>query len=78
MIKKINAYLLSSSVNNKYIVKVTIFVTVITEDTYDHIKPTQIIFHPNVSISHLGTNDLRTDMTPEEISKKIITFSKHL
>ena len=73
-----NAYLLTSSVNNKYIAKVRIFVTVITEYTYDHIKPTQIIFQPNVSISHVGTNDLPTDMTPEEMSEKIITFSKHL
>ena len=45
---------------------------------YDHIKPTQRNFQPNVYISHVGTNDLPTDMTPEEISEKIITFSKHL
>ena len=35
-------------------------------------------FQPNVYISHIGTNDLATDITPEEISEKIITFSKHL
>ena len=35
-------------------------------------------FQLNVYISHVGTNDLPTDMTPEEISEKIITFSKHL
>ena len=45
---------------------------------YDHIKPTQRNFQPNVYISHVGTNDLPTDMTPEEISEKIITFSKYL
>ena len=35
-------------------------------------------FQLNVYISHVGTNDLPTDMTPEEIPKKVITFSKHL
>ena len=32
-------------------------------------------FQPNVYISHVRTNDLPTDMTPEEISEKVITFS---
>ena len=53
-------------------------VTAKTDDMYDHIKPTQRNFQPNIYISHVGTNDLPTDMTPEEISEKIITFSKHL
>ena len=78
MIKKIDGYLLTSSINHKYIVKVRPFVTAKTDDMYDHIKPTQRNFQPNVYISHVGTNDLPTDMTPEEISEKIITFSKHL
>ena len=45
---------------------------------YDHMKPTQRNCQSNVSISHVGTNELTTDMTPEEISKKLITFCKHL
>ena len=52
------------------------FVTGKTDDMYDHIKPTQRNFQPNVYTSHVGTNDLLTDMTPEEISEK--NFSKHL
>ena len=76
--KKIDGYLLTSSINHKYIVKVRPFVTAKTDDMYHHIKPTQRNFQPNVYISHVGTNDLSTDMTPEEISEKIITFSKHL
>ena len=51
------------------------FVTAKTNDMYDHIKPTQMNFQPNVYISRLGTNDL---LTPEEISDKNITFFKHL
>ena len=35
-------------------------------------------FHPNFHISHVGTKDLPTDMTLEEISEKNISFSKHL
>ena len=71
MIKEIDGYLLTSSVNHKYIVKLRLFVTAKTDDTYDHIKPRQRIFQPNVYISHIG-------MAPEEIFEKIITFSKHL
>ena len=54
------------------------FVNAKTDDIYDHIKLTQRNFQPNVYISHVGTNSLTTDMTPEEICEKIITFSKHL
>ena len=78
MIKKVDGYLLTSSINHKYIVKVRPFVTAKTDDMYDHIKPMQRNFQPNVYISYVGTNDLPTDMIPEEISEKIITFSKHL
>ena len=49
------------------------FVTAKTYDMYDHIKATQRSFQSNV-----GTNDLPTDMTAEEISEIIIVFSKHL
>ena len=75
-IKKIDDYLLASSINHKYIVKVR--VTAKTDVMYDHIKLTQRNFQPNVYILHIGTNDLPTDMAPEEIIEKIITFSKHL
>ena len=54
------------------------FVNAKTDDMYDLIKLTQRNFQPNVYISHVGTNDLPTNMTAEEISEKIITFSKHL
>ena len=76
--KKIDGYLVTSYVHHKYIVKVIGFVNAKTDDIYDHIKLTQRNFQPNVYISHVGTNSLTTDMTPEEICEKIITFSKHL
>ena len=73
-----NGWLFISSINYKYIVKVRPFVTAKTNDMYHQIKPTQRNFQPNVYILHVGTNDLLTDMTSEEISEKIITFSKQL
>ena len=72
--KKIDGYLLTSSINHKYIAKVRPLVTEETDDMHHHIKSIQRHFQPNVYISHVGTNDLPTDMTPEEISQKIITF----
>ena len=74
MIKRIDGYLLTSSVNHKCIVKVRFFVTAKTDNMYDHIKPMQKNFQPNVYISHVGTNDLPTDMTPGEISKTLLLF----
>ena len=74
MIKKTDGYLLTGSINHKYIVKKRSFVTAKTDDMYDHIKPTQRNFQPIVYISHIGTNDLPTDMTREEISGKNYYF----
>ena len=54
------------------------FVTEKIDDMYDHIKPTQRNFPLIVYISHVGTHDLSTDMTPGKMSEKMITFSKHL
>ena len=42
---------------------------------YDHMKPTQRNFQPNVYISHTGTNDLPTNRRG---IRKNVTFSKHL
>ena len=73
--KKIDGYLLTSSVNHKFIVIVRPFVTAKTDDMHD---PIQRNFQPNVYISHVCTNVLSTDMTLEEAYEKNITFSKHL
>ena len=49
MIKKIDGYLLTSSVNHKYIVKVRPFLSAKTVDMVDYIKPTQRDFNPDVA-----------------------------
>ena len=41
---------------------------------YDHITQTQGNFQSNVYTSNVGTNDLPTDMVPDEIFEKIISF----
>ena len=41
---------------------------------YDYVKQTEKDFQRNVYMSHVGTNDLPTDMTPEEISEKLLLF----
>ena len=74
MIKKSDGYLLISSIKYKYIVKVRPFVTAKTHDMYNHMKPMQWNFQLNAYISHVGTSDLPTDMTQEEISLKIVLF----
>lgn len=48
MIKKIDCYLLTSSVNHKYIVKVRPFLSVKTVEVFDYIKLTQRDFNPDV------------------------------
>ena len=55
MIKKTDGYLLMSSVNHSYIVKVLPFLSAKTVDMFDYIKPTQRDFNPDVYILHVGT-----------------------
>lgn len=82
IIKKTNRYLLAIFIDHKNIVRpIKPFVNTETDCNhtyYDYMKPMQKNFHPNFHISHVGTEDLPTDMTLEEISEKNISFSKHL
>ena len=41
MIKKINGYLLTSSCNYKYLVKVRLFLAAKSVDMFDYVKPIQ-------------------------------------
>ena len=40
LIKKIDGYLLTKSINHKFLVKVRPFTTAKTTDVHDHLKPT--------------------------------------
>ena len=69
MIKKIGAYLLVSSVNHRYIVKVRSFLSAKTADMFDYTKPTQRDSNPN---------DLSSDKSLEQISLDILNKSLKL
>ena len=61
MVKKIDGYLLTSSVNHKYIVKVRPFLSAKTIEMLDYIKPTHKDYNPDVYLLHVGTNDLSSN-----------------
>ena len=71
MVKKINGDLLTSSINHKYIVKVGPFLSAKTIDMLDYIKPTQRDFNSDVYLIYVGTNDLSSNKSPEQISRDI-------
>ena len=78
MIKKVNGYLLTDSINHKYIVKVGSFLLAKTFDMFDYVKPTQTDFNPEVYILQVGTNDLSSDKLPKQISLDILNLVKFL
>ena len=78
MVKKIDGYLLTSSINHRYIVKVRPFLSTKTIDMVDYIKPTQRVFNPDVYLLHVGTNDLSSNKSPEQISLDILNLTNVL
>ena len=75
MVKKIDRYLLTSSINHKYIVKVRPFLLAKTTDMIDYVKPTQRDFNPDVYLLHVGTNNLTSNKSPEQISLDILNLA---
>ena len=78
MVKDVDGYLLTGSINRKFIVKVRPFSSAKTIDMEDYTKPTKRDFNPDLYIIHVGTNDLSLDDTPEVISSRIIDTAKSL
>ena len=78
MVKITDGYLLTSSVNHKYIVKVRPFVSAKTIDMLDYIKPTKRDFNPDVYLLHVGTNDQPSTKSLEEISMDILNLANSL
>ena len=75
MVKKIGGYLVTSSINHRYIVKLKPFLSAKTIDMVDYIKPTQRDFNPDVYLLHVGTNDLSSNKSPEQISLDILNLA---
>ena len=78
MIKKVDGYLLTSSLKHQYLVKTRPFSTATTIDMYDYIKPTQRDFKPEMFILHVGTNDLPLNKSPKEIPEDIVTLAESM
>ena len=78
MLKKTDGYLLTNSINHKFIVKTTVFPAAKTKDMKDYIKPTKRDFDPDLYIFHAGTNDLSLDKPDAEISTDIINVAESL
>ena len=78
MVKKVDGYLLTSSLKHQYLVKARPFSTAKTIDMYDYIKPTQRDFKPEIFILHVGTNDLPLNESLKEISEDIVTLAESM
>ena len=76
MIKKIDGYLPTSSINHKYLMKVRPFLPAKSVDMFDYVKPIQRDLDPEAYVFHIGTNDLPTDKTSDEISSEILRLIK--
>ena len=73
MVKDVDGYLLTGSINRKFIVKVRLVSSAKTIDMENYTKPTKRDFNPDLYILRVGTNDFALDDTPEVISNCIIT-----
>ena len=78
MVKDINGYLLTGSINRKFIEKVRPFSSAKAIDMEDYTKPTKRNFKPDLYILHLRKNDLSLDGTPEVMSSRTIDTAKSL
>ena len=79
MINKIDGYLLTKSINHKFLVNVRPFTTAETidmYDMYDHQIPTLQDFNPRLFIIHVGTNYLPLNKTSNEIVEEIVTLAE--
>ena len=58
--------------------KVRPFLSTKTIDMVDYIKPTQRDSNPHVYLLHVGTNDLTSNKSPEQISLDILNLVNSL
>ena len=78
MIKKIDGYLLTSSINHKYLVKVRLFLAAKSVDMLGYVKLIKRDLDPEAYVMHIGTNDLGTDKAPDEIFSEILRLIKEI
>ena len=78
MIKEVDGYLLTGSLNRKYIVKVRHLSSAKASDIEYYITPTKGDFDPGIYILHVGTNYLTLGDTSEEITVHIVNIATSL
>ena len=78
MIKKLNGYFLTKNVRHKYLIKVRSFSGAKVSCMVDHVKPTLRDDKPDHIILHVGTNDLRTEKTGNQITKSVMDLTTSL
>ena len=78
MIKKVDGYLLTSSLKHQYLVKTRSFSTAKTIEMHDYIKPIPRHFKPEIFILHFRTNDLPVNKLPKEMSEEIVTLAESM
>ena len=78
MIKDVDGYLLTGSLNRKYIVKIRPFSSAKTSDMEYYITPAKRDFEQGIYIPHVGINDITLNDTPEEITEHIVKIATSL
>ena len=73
MVKDVDGYLLTGSINRKSIVKARPISSAQTINIENYTKLSKRDFNPNLYILRVGTNDFSLDDTPDVISNCIIT-----
>ena len=63
MVKDVDDYLLTGSINGNFIIKARPFSSPKTIEMEDYTKPTKRDFNPDLYMLHVGTNDLSLDDT---------------
>ena len=64
MVKDIDGYLVTGSLNRKFIFKVRPFLSAKTSDMSHNIKPTKNVFNAYIYVLHVGTNNLTLSDKP--------------
>jgi len=76
IVKDLDGYLLTGSLQKKFIVKVRSFSSATTECMWDYCKPTLRKDDPSNIILHTGTCDFKLEKEPEEIAEDIVKLAK--
>ena len=75
MVKDLKGWEMANKLNNKHKIIVRSFSSAKTSCMHDYVKPTLREHSPDHIILHVGTNDLNSKSTPDEIARSIIDLA---